>query len=225
MTCGSEPHSQTDYIYKSQVKLFYRSTDLGVWSIGSKLTSIPAPKILKDWKGGDHSLMLMECVLGEPLSTAWRKLSAEERENIAKQTADYLLQLRELQSDYLQKICPRGPFASDEELWKEMEGALHDSVPEAVRRLLRRRMPPVTPYTFTHGDLSYGDIVVKDGPVTGIIDWETAAYMPVWYEVWRILLRNCMPDYDVAYNLWHHYQYLCLDSILGGRHPIDEASR
>ncbi|GLB12525.1 hypothetical protein AtubIFM57258_010207 [Aspergillus tubingensis] len=122
MTCGSEPHSQTDDSYKSQVKLFYRSTDRGVWSIGSKLvlkdrgnhipsdeasnirhfekkTSIPVPKILKDWKEGDHSLMLMERVSGEPLSIAWRKLSAEQRENITKQTADYLLQLRELQSN------------------------------------------------------------------------------------------------------------------------------
>lgn len=119
-----------------------------------------------------------------------------------------------------------------------MEGALHDFVPEAVRRLLRRRMPPATPYTFTHGDLSYGNIMVKDGSVTGIIDWETAAYMPVWCESlcvsfsgceedeeWRMLLRNYMPDYDAAYNFWHQYHYLCLDPNIWGRHFIDEAER
>lgn len=119
-----------------------------------------------------------------------------------------------------------------------MEGALHESVPEAVRRLLRRRMPPATPYTFTHGDLSYGNIMVKDGSVTGIIDWETAAYMPVWCESlcvsfsgceedeeWRMLLRNYMLDYDAAYNFWHQYHYLCLDPNIWGRHFIDEAER
>ncbi|GLA56999.1 hypothetical protein AtubIFM56815_006019 [Aspergillus tubingensis] len=138
----------------------------------------------------------------------------------------------------LQKFCPCGSFASDEELWKEMEGALYESVPEAVRRLLRRRMPPATPYTFTHGDLSYGNIMVKDGSVTGIIDWETAAYMPVWCESlcvsfsgceedeeWRMLLRNYMLDYDAAYNFWHQYHYLCLDPNIWGKHFIDEAER
>ncbi|PYH73234.1 uncharacterized protein BO88DRAFT_421641 [Aspergillus vadensis CBS 113365] len=222
MTCDSEPDSQNDDSYKSQPKLFYRSTDRGVWSIRSKL-------VLKD-RGNDipsdeaSNIRLVENRTSiPPLSTAWQKLAAEQRENIAKQTADYLLRLRELQSDCglpldgLQGFCPRGPCTSDEELWKEMDGALHESVPEAVRRLLRR--------------LSYVNIMVKDGSVTGIIDWETAAYMPVWRESlcvsfsgceedeeWGMLLRNYMPDH-------YAYHYLCLYPNIWAKHFIDEAER
>ncbi|GAT26250.1 hypothetical protein RIB2604_02008310 [Aspergillus luchuensis] len=80
--------------------------------------------------------------------------------------------------------------------------------------------------------------MVKDGCVTRIIDWEKAAYMPLWCEslcvsfsgceedeAWKMLLRNCMPGYDAAYSFWHQYHYLCLDPNICGRHLIDEAER
>jgi hypothetical protein len=35
-----------------------------------------------------------------------------------------------------------------------MERCLDKDVPEAARIRLRSRMPPATPYTFTHGDLT-----------------------------------------------------------------------
>ncbi|OJJ65558.1 hypothetical protein ASPBRDRAFT_35837 [Aspergillus brasiliensis CBS 101740] len=205
-------------------------------------TSIPVPKILEDREEEDQRLVLMERIPGEPLSTVWPSLSFEQRESIAKQTAEYLLELREIQSNRMQSLgggpvfnnslfaygddsYPRGPFASDDELWVEMERELHESVPEAVREQLRSRMPQAKPYTFTHGDLTYSNIMVKDGCVTGIINWEMAAYMPVWWESvrasisehgdededWKIFLEEYMPDYSAAYEFWRDYLYLCLD--------------
>ncbi|KAF7136888.1 hypothetical protein CNMCM5793_006503 [Aspergillus hiratsukae] len=248
--------------YKSYVKLFYEAGDRGVWSLGSNLilkdrgaslptfevpnirfvqeeTSIPVPIIVESWEEDEHTLILMKRIAGEPLSKAWPNLSMNERENIARQTAKYLLQLRNLQSDTMQALggrpiysnflfldkeseLPHGPLACDDELWAEMERGLEKTVPEAARRRLRNRMPPAAPYTFTHGDLTNVNIMVENGSLTGIIDWEMAGYYPVWWEYvgtsvpdseedreWKTLLRKYMPDFSAAREFWLDYYYLC----------------
>ncbi|CAI7610140.1 unnamed protein product [Penicillium manginii] len=182
--------------HESRIKLFYEASDRGVWSLGSRLvlkdrgpmgfptrevqttqfvqekTSITVPTIVDSWEEDGHTLILMKRIPGESLHSAWPKLSTAEKENIAQQTAESLLQLRDLHSDRIQVFggrpvyaCflfpgsngygyPHGPFATDDELWGEMERCLDKDVPEAARIRLRSRMPPATPYTFTHGDLT-----------------------------------------------------------------------
>ncbi|GLA56069.1 hypothetical protein AnigIFM63604_004246 [Aspergillus niger] len=248
--------------YKSYVKLFYEAGDRGVWSLGSNLilkdrgaslptfevpniqfvqekTCIPVPTIIESWEEDEHTLILMKRIAGEPLNKAWPNLSMNEKENIARQTAEYLLQLRNLQSDTMQALggrpiysnflfldkvpeLPHGPLVSDDELWAEMERGLQENVPEAVRSRLRSRMPPAAPYTFTHGDLTNVNIMVENGSLTGIIDWEMAGFYPVWWEYvgtsvpdseedreWKTLLRKYMADYSAAREFWLDYYYLC----------------
>lgn len=49
--------------------------------------------------------------------------------------------------------------------------------------LMRRekRNPPGA-FVLTHGDLSPGNIIVQDGVITGIIDWETSGFYPEYAE-------------------------------------------
>lgn len=250
--------------YKSHIKLFYEAGDRGVWSLGSNLilkdrgaclptfevanvqfvqkeTSIPVPTVIESWEEGDHTLILMKRIPGEPLSKAWPKLSTVEKENIARQTAEYLLQLRKLQSNKIQALGdrpiysnflfhdseserPHGPLASDDELWADMEQGLNETVPPDARMRLRKCMPPAAPYTFTHGDLTNVNIMVENGRLTGIIDWEMSGYFPVWWEYvctsvpdseedreWKTLLRKYMPDHSAAREFWLDYYYLCRD--------------
>ncbi|RAH63269.1 hypothetical protein BO85DRAFT_465171 [Aspergillus piperis CBS 112811] len=203
-------------------------------------TCIPVPTIIESWEEGEedkHTLTSMQRTPGEPLSN---------------QVASYLHQLRSLQSDKIQCLggrpvysnflfkndsssssgeieIPRGLFASDDELWAEMERGLDERIPEAARVRLRQRMPTAMPYTFTHGDLTMGNIMVEDGELTGIIGWETAGYFPVWWEYvatsvpdgeedreWKGLLRRYLPDYSAAREFWLEYWYLCRD-LEGGR--------
>lgn len=182
--------------YESHVKIFYECSDRGVWSLGSKFvlkergtshrgyevpniqfvqekTSIPVPDVVDNWEEDDCAFTLSRRAPGETLHEAWPKLSNDEKENIAKETAEYLTQLRKLQSNKVQAFGGRpvycnflfpgkksdqpfpsyGPFSSDDELWVEMEKGLH-KVPKAARERLRNRMPPAEPYTFTHADLT-----------------------------------------------------------------------
>ncbi|KAF7183289.1 hypothetical protein CNMCM7691_003202 [Aspergillus felis] len=262
--CSWTAERQKHCSYKSHVKLFYEAGDRGVWALGSYLilkdrgsrrptfevanaqfvqqeTSIPVPSVVESWEEDDRTFILMRRVPGEALNKAWPTLSTAEKEDIAKQTAEYLLQLRELQSDNIQTLgggpvysnfliyndqcdLPHGPLASDDELWAEMEKGLHESVPPDARARLRERMPSAAPYTFTHGDLTDVNIMVEDGHLTGIIDWEVSGYFPVWWEYvctsvpdseedreWKTLLRKYMPDHSAAREFWLDYWYLCRD--------------
>lgn len=153
-----------------------------------------------------------------------------KKEKIVKQTADYLLQLRQLQSSCMQRLgeqplystflfrdgCgqPHGPLFSDDELWAEWVPVVKH-LPEKARLRFRERMPSAKPYTFTHGDLSTGNIIVKDGNLAGILNWESSSYFPVWWEFtcagiglgeedteWKALLRKHMPQHEAAREFW-----------------------
>ncbi|PWY78811.1 kinase-like protein [Aspergillus eucalypticola CBS 122712] len=273
--CNWTPERQNHCNYKSHLNVFYESGNRGIWSIGSKVilkdhgpnhptpevpnihfvqdrTSIPVPTIIKSWEEEEedkHTLTLMRRIPGEPLRKDWSKLTPKEKENVAKQVAEYLQQLRTLQSDKIQCLggrpvfsnllfknnssssgeILRGPFASDDELWAEMERGLDERIPEAARVRLRQRMPSAMPYTFTHGDLTIGNIMVESGTVTGVIGWEMAGYFPVWWEYvatsvpdteedreWKGLLRRYIPGYSAAREFWLEYWYFCRD-LEGGR--------
>lgn len=252
--CSWTSRRQGSCCYESHVKLIYSVSDRGVWSLGSnfilkersnnapnfeaeniqflkKSTEIPVPIIIEEWKDyNERYFMLTKRIEGEALSTVWATMSAAEKEHVAKQTADYLCQLRKLQSPRLQSIreqplysaflfpngygLPHGPFSSDNELWEEMSIALK-GVPQEVCQRLREYMPSVAPYTFTHGDLTNVNIMVKDGNLSGILDWEASGFFPVWWEFtcagiglgeedqeWKTMLRKYMHVHEKAREFW-----------------------
>ncbi|PYH44074.1 kinase-like protein [Aspergillus saccharolyticus JOP 1030-1] len=269
--CTFSPERQRCCSYDSHVKIFYEAGDRATWALGSdwilkdlgprhanaealnacfvkENTTIPVPTIIADHKDSGHTLTLMTRIPGEPLNVAWPKLTDSEKEKIAEQTAEYLLQLRALQSDCIKGVgdhptyshwlyeedgqanapCPF--FTSDEETWNGLARRLNPAVPEKARRRLRSYMPPVEPFTFTHNDLTHVNIMVKDGELTGIIDWEGAGYYPVWWQYtsniitlegeddaqWKRLLRKYMPKIDGAYWFWVYYYFLCRKDLESG---------
>lgn len=76
---------------------------------------------------------------------------------------------------------PHGPLSSDNEVWEEMtKPSKH--VPEKAKLRLQARMPSSTPFTFAHGDVANVNIMVNNGLLSGIIDWEAAGYFSVWWD-------------------------------------------
>ncbi|CAG8026200.1 unnamed protein product [Penicillium salamii] len=191
----------------------------------SSKTTIPIPQTVQEWTEDDGTyFQIMNRMKGQPLSEAWPTMSQTDKERVASQTAEYLKQLQELHSDRMESLggqplydaflfppkygVGHGPFSSDDELWAEMSKSL-THVQEEVRVKLRERLPTAAPYTFTHGDLTDVNIMVEDGHLVGIIDWEAARYFPAWWEFaalsiglgqvdveWKQTLRRYMPSAD-----------------------------
>jgi aminoglycoside phosphotransferase (APT) family kinase protein len=59
------------------------------------------------------------------------------------------------------------------------------------------KFPNPEPFVLTHGDLTFGNIMVKDDKITAIIDWEYTGYHPWWAECWI----HCNYAHDGSHDL------------------------
>ncbi|GES61684.1 kinase-like protein [Aspergillus terreus] len=185
---------------------------------------ISAPKLIRDWVDSDgRYFVLQERIKGQTLEQAWPALSQSQKTAIADQVVQVRQKLRSLSSNSIRTVdhgpcylgllfsdrAPHGPFDSDLELWNAISLMLHNppirSFPHRALENLKKHMPKCEPYVLTHCDLNLGNLIVRDGALVGILDWEFAAYYPIWYEYvsaswgwteedaeWKTLLQECM---------------------------------
>ncbi|KAF2679209.1 hypothetical protein K458DRAFT_461325 [Lentithecium fluviatile CBS 122367] len=261
-SCSWTPQKQHRCYYTSSIKSFYGASARGVWFIGTDIvlkerpadpptyevankqflqahTSIPTPGIAKDWD----------------LQAAWPTLSQIAKVRIAGQMANHLEQLRKLQAGKMASIgeaplysgwlflqgagTPHGSFTLEDELWQSLVGKL-EKLPEKARDAFRKRLPPCAPYTFTHGDLTTVNFMVKDGNLAAIIDWEWAGYFPIWWEYtaagielgkedaeWKELLASRIPPSEDGRAFWKGFYRLSRYPDLGddGKELVEELLR
>ncbi|TEY71471.1 hypothetical protein BOTCAL_0092g00040 [Botryotinia calthae] len=135
----------------------------------------------------------MEKVPGETLWTAGFHMSSEELQVIAKEVVQYLVQLRKFTST--KPEAPDGSPIRDIQLGPKER--LH-YVTEDAEEWWAQEYPVKGPYVLTHGDLHATNIILKDGHVTSIIDWEFGGYLREWWE--PIATKSVRPP-SWAYNL------------------------
>ena len=157
-------------------------------------------------------LTLESRVPGDTLMEVWRTLSQVEKASYSRQMADVIRQLRRFTAPRPQKVdggqlddvvlgkcfmrrpgnCWKIPYKVDE--WLDGLGAdlriglsrVHKTtdpvVIEEKFQELKASFPDCEPYVLTHADLNLSNIIVKDGKIQGIVDWEQAGYYPWWFE-------------------------------------------
>ena len=203
-------------------------------------TTIPIPRVITEWTDEEMNthFIIKEKIKGESLDQLWPTMSWELKDRMADETAAYLRQLRELTSPYcgrvdnqgvvdqmlfnLQYPIPQGPFHTQDELWNAMVATLNNQIPQKALDRLRVQMPECLPWTFTHGDLSLSNIIVRNDHVVGILDWEWSGWFPRWWEYakfrggvprwidsdWWELLEHRMDRYPEAYEFWDKFHSL-----------------
>ncbi|RPA97785.1 kinase-like protein [Choiromyces venosus 120613-1] len=173
-------------------------------------TRIPVPTIYNEWvtsegitDSGDpvrvHH-MVMEKIEGEPLVHVWEHLSSESKARLALQLGDYLDELHNITR---RSICSfdggplcdsyglifeegyeaEGPISDSHTLWLAMTSNLQRDPSRTMHQALaelRSIMPACLPAVLTHTDLHQGNILVRDGNISAIIDWEGAGFYPRW---------------------------------------------
>lgn len=185
----------------------------------------------------------MTRVPGVTLDTVIDSLSESERATIAAELEGYIQHMRAFASPYGSSVCgvDGGIIRS-----YRVSGHLIDPSPD-LQSFHRELLSPASirwwagkedrfrqymatyekmfemshSIVFTHGDLMSHNIMVQDGHITGIIDWEAGAWLPEywefttalrgpkWYEEppWRIFLRSLPSyhyetEYDCEWALW-----------------------
>ena len=199
-------------------------------------TSIPVPKVLSAWKRGDVIYITMQYVPGERAWSAWDKLRVDQQDDLCRELESYVKQLRQLTppSPYIVSSVDGGP-CRDHRFGLRTIGPFnsHDAFHERLRRgdNLDKCAPEVATLhngryvsKFTHGDLTMFNVLVHEGKISAILDWECAGWRPEYWEYtrahyrpegvppgWFDAIRRATGDYDIHLagerELWRTHEF------------------
>jgi aminoglycoside phosphotransferase (APT) family kinase protein len=175
-------------------------------------TSIPVPRLLKLAEQDGQGTIFMEFIDGQPLDEAWASCTAAQRSHIISQLRGFLAELRAATGEFIgsvdRTVCndqvfanrasAYGPYADEaafrvgicqslracdaDPTWTELVIGFVEAMP------LRGELP-----VMTHGDLVPRNILVKDGQVVGIVDWEMAGFYPPY---WEYVKGHLLADFE-----------------------------
>ena len=177
-------------------------------------------------------LTLMSRSQGERLLDVVDSLSMEETRQYKDQLVNILRQLRQFTAPGAQKVdgsplhdtilgfcdsrrvptCKKIGYTMDEwfdNIGDELRAGLSHwpgtddpAMMEAKFQELKDRFPKPEPYTLTHADLNFSNIMVKDGRIDAIIDWEFSGYYPWWVERLEYGPALTFPDGETSEQMW-----------------------
>ncbi|KAJ8069975.1 hypothetical protein OCU04_000379 [Sclerotinia nivalis] len=179
--------------------------DVAIQKFLSENSTIPVIKDIIYWKDSNSHFFFMEKAPGTTLMSIFGTLTHDQMRAYAKEVVEYLVQLRKFTSTKIEgpdgsRLRDRilGPqfqvhYVTDdvEEWWAQVEPHLvyrrghqiSTAETELWKKDFKSRYPVIGgPYVLTHSDLDATNIMVKDGHVSAIIDWEHGGYLPEWWE-------------------------------------------
>ncbi|GAO15683.1 uncharacterized protein UV8b_01542 [Ustilaginoidea virens] len=181
----------------------------------ARQTSIPVPRVYCAFVRKRSTYLVMERIRGKTLAAAWPGLSDLEREHVLTQLRNIVQELRalpppdcavqscvggSLRDSRIPRSKPRfGPFPSIPafHLWLR-DGLQLPQCPDhtdddkwaPIKRMIVMQDREPSPPVFTHGDLNPFNILVRDGKIVAIIDWEFAGWYPYYWEYTSAWLGN-----------------------------------
>jgi aminoglycoside phosphotransferase (APT) family kinase protein len=162
-------------------------------------TSIPVPKVYCAFTRHGWTYILMERIDGQMVGRHWLRRSPESKARILSQLRQFVQEMRSIPPPSMNVTnvdsgslvdcrLPApirfGPFKNIEEFHNHLRQGIQyhpDFNPEVIE-LINLHDRAWDPPVFTHGDLSSLNILVHGDKVVGIIDWETAGWLPTYWE-------------------------------------------
>ncbi|KAL7275126.1 hypothetical protein RUND412_001945 [Rhizina undulata] len=172
-------------------------------------TKIPVPEVL-----GIHddesswSYLFMSYVEGERLQNQWTTMTDEMKSDIQCQLNSMMLELRRLEKPPSQPLgslhyhvcrdatrhAREGPSACESEFIEFLLSAIRQTTIKRrpalvhhVRTIFKELLGKEHGIVLTHGDLHPRNIIVRDGKVVSILDWEMGGWYPEHWEYVKAL--------------------------------------
>ncbi|KAF7902522.1 hypothetical protein EAF00_002425 [Botryotinia globosa] len=178
-------------------------SDYAITKFLSENSNVPVPKHMCAWEDSTSYWQLMDRVPGITLRKAQHDFTLEQHRTIGTEIAEYLAEARKFTST--KPEAPDGKPLRDhtfggeyphadlmtadrEEWWARTEPRISSRSNMTQEQILKFKesypLKEGAKYVLSHGDLDPSNIMVKDGHVTAIIDWEHGGYRPEWWEWW-----------------------------------------
>jgi aminoglycoside phosphotransferase len=161
-------------------------------------TTIPVPKVYFAFTHQGCTYIFMERIRGEMAAKNWVRRSQASKAKVHENLKRNVLELRTLstQSSAIASVTggslydPRmpgeerrfGPFQNVQEFHDWLRDGIQSHKYDDVQKLIDLHRQDWEGPTFTHGDLSSLNILVRGDDVVGIVDWETAGWYPSYWE-------------------------------------------
>ncbi|KAG8674265.1 hypothetical protein FPOAC2_00271 [Fusarium poae] len=154
-------------------------------------TTIPVPEVI----GSDWDRITMEYIEGQTLQQAWPVLTPDQQSDILDELKGYIAQMRALRGTYLGRLDGQGVVVPS--IFMRSGGPFntlpefHDWLARPSKRSQAQTMywHQITtqlggeyPIVFTHGDIAARNILVRDGHIVALLDWEFAGWYPEYWE-------------------------------------------
>jgi aminoglycoside phosphotransferase len=164
----------------------------------AKNTGIPVPKVYFAFTHKGCTFILMERIRGEMAAKNWVWRSQSSKTKVHEDLKKMILELRNLstQSSHIASVTGgpfwdgrlygaterHGPFKNVQEFHDYLRDGIQSHKYDDVQKLIDLHRQDWKAPTFTHGDLSSLNILVRGDDVVGIVDWETAGWYPSYWE-------------------------------------------
>ncbi|RDL42369.1 Uncharacterized protein BP5553_02348 [Venustampulla echinocandica] len=183
---------------KVKPRTFARS-EAKMMGYASQQAGLKAPRVLGcyDVEGG-VTTMVSDLVPGVSLDQVWHKMNAQQQESIKTQLKEQIRIFRTCTKPYIGRIDHEltrnfydrlgisymGPFDSEVEFDEWCLARLKTPISRMKWKYLvpYMRGSDSKRFVLTHGDLAAHNIMVNDGIITGIVDWEHSGFFPEYVE-------------------------------------------
>lgn len=178
-------------------------------------TTVPVPKVHCAFEHKGRVYIVMERIDGQDLSQGWVQRPEDSKARILTELKSMAEQLRSIPARtdwgvastnggpiYDQRLPGKsvwGPFKTIQDFHKELRNGIEvENVTENefapdLKKLISFHNQPWPNPVFTHGDLSSLNILVRGDKIVGIVDWETAGWLPPYWEytsAWNVNPQN-----------------------------------
>ncbi|KAK0442108.1 kinase-like domain-containing protein, partial [Armillaria borealis] len=201
-------------------------------------TSIPVPRVFGTINFWGKSYAFMQRLPGNDILQArWSRFTDAEKLNIHTQLRGFVEELRAIPPPQSPAICsvlrgpvrdyrlctdgPHGPYADEAEMNFQLRlGVPFDNIRRAFCNGPPQRAEDIIeshsrrhPLVYTHSDLAQHNIIVDNGKVTGIVDWECSGWYPSHWEYlkalftepcdieWRMGIHNFLTPFQFEANV------------------------
>jgi hypothetical protein len=164
-------------------------------------TNMPVPKVYWAFERKGVTYIVMSRIVGSPVGHQWEQRSAESKERILRQLKGYVSEMRSLRPAnegsvqgvdggklYDVRLSGGvngfGPFRSVQEFHSFLRDGISSSPAQhpEVNELVDKHASAQYGICFTHGDLNSMNILSRGDDVVGVVDWDTAGWLPEYWE-------------------------------------------
>ncbi|BGP17468.1 hypothetical protein JCM10213v2_005501 [Rhodosporidiobolus nylandii] len=163
-------------------------------------TGLPIPRVYHVENDGDSTFIYLEALSGKHLSVVYWNLPRSQQRALARDMKRVIQRLHKVKAPPGTRVggFGRNPLSalfaeldvspslfSSSELNAFLRQSFVDKSPDRADEYdndIAPRIPDHAPLVLVHGDLWADNILVKDGRISAIIDFERAGFLPAWIE-------------------------------------------